>query len=133
MTTYLLDTSALYPLVLRLKEKLLLYSERFRLLDLTVYEVGNTIWKEYERGRIKALTTMATIFREVMEHVNKLSIENEILGVINVATENSITFYDASYIYIARKYGLKLVTEDEDLKKFSEAVSVSTLIRELGL
>jgi hypothetical protein len=33
---YLLDASALYPLILRLKENLMLYKDRFAILDLAV-------------------------------------------------------------------------------------------------
>ena len=43
MTKYLLDASAIYPLVLRLRERLLLYTELFAVLDLAPYEVGNII------------------------------------------------------------------------------------------
>ncbi len=42
-----------------------------------------------------------------------------------------MTFYDASYLIAAKKYGIKLVTEDRDLLRFSECMSVEDLIREL--
>lgn len=128
MTTYLLDASALYPLVLRLREKILLYSERFRVLDLTTYEVGNVIWKEHRRGKIKDLAPVVAMFENILRNIDKLSIGSEISEVIGVAVKNNVTFYDASYIYIAQKYGLKLVTEDIDLKRFPEAISVDKLI-----
>ena len=47
MVKYLLDASALYPLALSLREKLLDYTGLTAVLDPTVYEVGNTVWKEY--------------------------------------------------------------------------------------
>ncbi len=37
---YLLDASAPYPLVLRLREEFLEYVDRFAVLDLTLHEVG---------------------------------------------------------------------------------------------
>ena len=43
MVEYLLDASALYPLVLKLRDKLLDYLTLMAVLDLTVYEVGNVI------------------------------------------------------------------------------------------
>jgi len=55
MEKYLLDTSALYPLVLQLREEFLEYTAIFTVLEQAFYEVGNTIWKEYRRGRIRAL------------------------------------------------------------------------------
>jgi predicted nucleic acid-binding protein len=51
--------------------------------------------------------------------------------VLRIAIENNLTFYDASYICLARKHGLKLVTQDQDLLKFSEAISVKDLIKNL--
>mgnify|MGYP001772880200 CR=1 FL=1 len=101
------------------------------MLDLTAYEVGNTIWKEHRKGKIRDLTPVVTMFEKILEHIDKLSIGKEISEVIDIATKNSITFYDASYIYIARKYGFKLVTEDKDLRELPEAISVETLIKEL--
>jgi len=45
--------------------------------------------------------------------------------------KNGITSYDASYVYVARKMRLKLVTEDSDLLKFPEVVSLKALLEEL--
>jgi len=52
MVEYLLDASALYPLVLKLRDKLLDYLALMAVLDLTVYEVGNVIWEESRGGRV---------------------------------------------------------------------------------
>ena len=47
--------------------------------------------------------------------------------------KSNITFYDASYICVARKHGLKLVTEDLNLLKFSEAISLEEMIKYIKL
>ena len=133
MTKYLLDASALYPLILRLREKMVLFVDRFVILDLTLYEVGNIVWKEYHRGRIRDPVLVATMFREVLRNVRELSIECSLPEIVELSVKNNITFYDASYIYVARRHGLRLVTEDVDLKKFPEAISVDKLLRELGV
>ena len=65
MVKYLLDASALYPLALSLREKLLHYSGLMAVLDLTVYEVGNAVWKEYRRGRIRNPRALAAAFAEL--------------------------------------------------------------------
>jgi len=52
LTKFLIDSSALYPLIQRLRENMLLHSDKFTILDLTIYEIGNIIWKEYKRGKI---------------------------------------------------------------------------------
>jgi predicted nucleic acid-binding protein len=95
---YLLDASALYPLILRLKENLMLYKDRFAILDLTVYEVGNTVWKEYRKGRIGDPALVIEMFKEVMEGMKKLDIGEEILEAFDIAVKSNITFCDASYI-----------------------------------
>jgi predicted nucleic acid-binding protein len=43
MVECLLDASALYPLVLKLRDMLLDYLALMAVLDLTVYKVGNVI------------------------------------------------------------------------------------------
>lgn len=51
--------------------------------------------------------------------------------ILELAARENLTFYDASYLIAAKKYGIKLVTEDRDLLRFSECMSVEDLIREL--
>jgi len=130
---YLLDASAIYPLTLKLREKLLLHRGLFAVLDLTIYEVGNAIWKGYRRGKILNVLPVAKLFEEVLKDLEKLSIGSVLHEVLDVAAKSNITVYDASYIHVARKHRLKLVTEDEDLLKFPESISVGELLRELKL
>jgi len=128
---YLLDTSALYPLVLEFREKILLYKDLFVILDLTKYEIGNVIWKEFKKNKIKDLLTVLQLFKEILSEINELSINKDLDEVEKISIENNMTFYDASYIYIARKHRLKLVSEDKDLLKFKESMDIATLRREI--
>lgn len=130
---YLLDASAIYPLVLRLEKSLFRYVERFAVLDLTVYEVGNVLWKEFKKGRIRNLEPVVTLFEELFSYVEVLRPRIELGKVIKLVVEEGLTFYDASYLYIARTSGMRLVTEDSDLLKFPESISVDELLRELGV
>ncbi|BEP18343.1 type II toxin-antitoxin system VapC family toxin [Pyrofollis japonicus] len=132
MAKYLLDASAIYPLVLKLREKLLLYTSSFAVLDLTFYEVGNAIWKEYRRGRIKNPLKTAILFKEVLGAVQVVSIEGAIDKVAELAINENLTFYDASYLYVARSRGYRLVTEDKELKKYPESISTEQLLAELS-
>ena len=129
---YLIDTSALYPLILMLRDKVLLYIDILFVLDLTRYEVGNVLWKEYGRGRIKSLETAIPLFQEVLDSMNRLMVDN-IGGVLKIAVDKNIIFYDASYIYIAEKMGLKLVSEDDEiLEKYSDAINLEEMLKEIG-
>jgi len=67
-----------------------------------------------------------------LKELKKLSIDNEITEILQIAIENNLTFYDASYIYLARKYRLKIVTQDQDLLRFPESISVENLIKNLA-
>ena len=124
---YLVDASALYPLILKLQERIILEKDRFSILDLTVYEVGNVLWKEYKRGKIKDLESVVRLFRKVLNELPKLSIKD--LGeVLKIAVEDDLTFYDAAYIHLSKVNNLELVTEDQDiLSKYSKAIRTSQL------
>jgi len=89
--------------------------------ELTLFEVGNVIWKtrgprpsqndsEAKRrvgdaGRVLSLMLVADLKPSEAE------------GVIDLILRNGISFYDASYLYIALRDGYTLVTEDEALRK----------------
>ena len=127
---YLLDASAVYPLILNLRERIIKFKDFLVILDLTIYEIGNAIWKDYRRGRISNPIVVARLFIEVLKELKRLSIgSNEITDVLQIAIENNLTFYDASYLYVVKRYGLKIVTQDQDLLKFPEAISVEDLIK----
>ncbi|RLE65257.1 MAG: PIN domain nuclease [Thermoprotei archaeon] len=131
MPDFLVDTSALYPLILRLRERILSYADKLAVLDLTVYEVGNVLWKEYKRGRIRDLGNSAALFREALAPLDRLAVD-DLEEVLKTAVERDLTFYDASYVYVAEKSGLKLVTEDEEvLEKCSNAVSLDEMLKSL--
>jgi predicted nucleic acid-binding protein len=66
-----------------------------------------------------------------LKELKRLSIDNEITEILQIAIKNNLTFYDASYIYLARKYRLKIVTQDQDLLRFPESISVENLIKNL--
>jgi len=95
-TRYLLDASALYPLILRLREGLLSYKDRLAVLDLAVYEVDNVLWRASRRRAIKHSAPVAEMFEEVVKGLERLSIGSRIFEVLDIAAESCVTFYDAS-------------------------------------
>jgi len=131
MEKYLLDTSALYPLVLQLREKFLEYTTIFTVLEQAFYEVGNTIWKEYRRGRIRDPIVVAKLFQEILNNIYVLRIKDGLHEIMELSINENLTFYDVAYLFAARKYRVKLVTEDSDLLKFPESITIKQLIREL--
>ena len=133
MKGFLVDTTALYPLVLKLGHKVIELSKILRILDLTLYEVGSVVWREYKLGRIRDLNAVVSMFSEVLSWIKIDEIEPKDLGeVVKLAASRGVTFYDASYIYVAEKRGYKLVTLDSDLlEKCTCAVTPEQMLREL--
>ena len=67
------------------------------------------------------------IFSEAIRPLRKMEI-NSIADVLAIAMERNLTFYDASYAYIAEKQNIRLVTQDADLlKKCKVAIPVDKM------
>ncbi len=121
---YLLDTSALYPILI---SGVPFNVDECAVSSLTEYEVGNVLWRENKQGKLKNPTKVASIFSETLNPMQKMPIDS-IADVLAIAIERNLTFYDASYAHIAEKQNLKLVTQDADLlKKCKVAISIDQL------
>ncbi|MBO3797277.1 MAG: type II toxin-antitoxin system VapC family toxin [Thermoproteota archaeon] len=111
-----LDTSALYPLLRKLGKGAASLLPRLMILDLTKYELGNIIWKEYRLGHVKNWEKSIEQWSRIIGELLSCSIDAEHLKEIEkIAVERDLSFYDASYAYAAEKQNLKLISEDENL------------------
>lgn len=118
---YLVDASALYPLII---SESTYDSEQFAITSLTEYEIGNVLWKEDKKKKLKDAERIATIFSAAMADLTKISFES-VGDVLAVATDRDLSFYDASYAYVAETNGLTLLTEDRHLlEKCKCAISI---------
>jgi len=121
---YLLDASALYPLLLSDEP---FNVEDYAITALTEFEIGNVIWKEKKSGKLKEPAEVATIFYNSIRALRKIEIDS-IANVLTVALVRNLTFYDASYAYLAEKENLKLVTADAELlKKCRVAITINQM------
>ena len=84
--------------------------------SLTEYEIGNTLWKQGKKKELDDPKRIATIFQEILAQLNEIPVDS-IVNVLTLAMERNLTFYDASYAYLAEREDMKLVTEDADLIK----------------
>ncbi|WP_290597159.1 MULTISPECIES: type II toxin-antitoxin system VapC family toxin [unclassified Archaeoglobus] len=130
---YLLDASAVFPLILSLKHVAFEHIDKFAAITLTPYEVGNALWKEVRFGKIKNREVVFNLFKEFLEGVTLIEIRPFWREIAELAIKENLTFYDASYLHVARVSNLKLVTEDSDLTKYPEAIRVSQLTKEIVL
>ena len=84
---------------------------------LTIYEVVNALWKKATLTKAispQEASEIVKLFTKTLGFMKMLSphpYEDEILSI---AGELNITAYDASYIVLAEKNGLTLVTEDKN-------------------
>jgi len=121
MKRHLIDASSLMLLMKKAEIQIVLdYLQTSSILDLTFYEVGNAIWKE--TCLMKFLTKKESeILRNrvqtVLSKTDRIPSEpNSFQGVFNVSESENLSFYDASYLFIAKEKGLVLVTEDKELQ-----------------
>jgi predicted nucleic acid-binding protein len=121
---YLIDTSALYPLLISGKP---FNVEECAVSSLTEYEIGNVLWRENQQKKLKDPSRIAAIFSEALAPLKKFDFDS-LANVLEVAIERRLTFYNASYAYLAEKENLKLVTADMDLlKKCKAAISINEM------
>jgi len=128
---FLFDTSSVIY-ALKIRGLKMLYDNYLQWL--TVYEVINALWKEAILTRAispQEASEIIKLFAKTLEFMKILSphpYEDEILST---ARELNITAYDASYIVVAEKNGLTLVTEDKKLRtkaeKLVKAVSLDRI------
>ena len=102
-----------------------LFDERW--LDLTRYEAANAIWKI---GLARNELTDSEIDTAI-DILDRLGYEMESASAagrttMNVARETGLTFYDASYLAVARREDLTLVTEAGALRDAAADAGVAT-------
>lgn len=122
---YLLDASALLPLITRRGKQLIIEASHEHLVttDLAVYEACNSLWKLSKllklismEDAVDASTTLKDLtIRGVIKSMSFT--ELDFPSTFRIAYEEGLTFYDASYITTAESTEAILVTEDEKLQK----------------
>ena len=122
---YLLDASALLPLVTRRGEQLIVEASKENLVttDLALYEACNSLWKlatllksiSLEDAVDVATTLRDLATRSVIQPINFTKLDFS--QTLKKAHKERLTFYDASYIATAESTEAILVTEDEKLQK----------------
>jgi predicted nucleic acid-binding protein len=102
---------------------------------LTIYEVVNALWREaylLKFTSIDKVLQLVDIVVDVIRYMRILNISNLEKEVLRMSVELGLTAYDASYIVLAQKYGLTLVTEDRKLmskaQKYINVTPLDTLL-----
>jgi predicted nucleic acid-binding protein len=141
---YLLDASALLPLVTKQGRNLLARASRewFAVTDLAVYEGCNAVWKmshllhsiSVEDG-METVSVIGELVERGILHFLSVS-ELELAATLELAIQRGLTYYDASYVMVAEHQGAVLVTQDRALAESAhdrvEILSVEDLERKLS-
>lgn len=96
-------------------------------LDLTRYEAANAVWKiGVARDELRD-----SAIEEAIDILDRLEREMEFAvatgsETMDVARANGLTFYDASYLAVAQREELTLVTEDGPLGDAADDQGVPT-------
>jgi len=99
--------------------------------DLAKYEFGNVVWKEcalLKRASPQEALRAVSMVPEVLGAMEVVAIEGgDYEEALKVALECGLSFYDASYIQLARRLGAALVTEDEELSRCARGLGLKVL------
>jgi predicted nucleic acid-binding protein len=114
---YLFDASSIFTAIREKKIRLL--SGNYT-LEIARYGLGNIVWKDHVLQHSISKEEAEKVVKAIrhtlalMEVLNAASNEE---AIFEIATQLKITFYDASYAYMAKAKELQLITEDLRLTK----------------
>ncbi len=127
-----LDSSAIAVILRRLRGKAAEIIRGGATLDLAGYELGNVVWKECV---LKGSTTLEEAVKraedvaKILEIMRIESVEytENFVEVMKISTRLKITFYDASYLHIAKKNNFTLITGDKELEEKANEINVEAI------
>ena len=126
--SYLFDSSSLvYALKLK---RIGVLAENY-IQELTIYEVLNALWKEtyvLRKMSRKEAESLSDVFIQLLSYLKVLDLRGLESEVFKISVETGLTVYDASYLALAHREKLTLVTEDVKLRNVA-----STMIQAVSL
>ncbi|MFP3256669.1 MAG: type II toxin-antitoxin system VapC family toxin [Candidatus Nanopusillus acidilobi] len=130
---YVIDTSALINIVLKFYKKdpnlINRLIEECMLPDLIFYEIGSYLrkYKEIKKVSNNEIKEITELFNYT---IGKAKIEEVRLNyeILDLSIKENLSYYDAVYLYLAKKYNLILISDDRDLIK-EGAISSDNLLR----
>jgi len=135
--TFLFDSSSLILLIRSPHEERKVRTlMETKILDLTYYEIGNTVWKESELLKLLTEDELDKVVNAILKSLAsvesiKLS-TSDFVGILEIARRERLTFYDSSYLYVAKDNNMTLVSEDGKLsriaKKYTKTQTVHSLL-----
>lgn len=90
------------------------------------YELCNALLVNERRGRLKAADTRTTLI-DIAQMRIELDNDHDEPNLLDLARRHDLTAYDASYLEVARRRGLPLVTLDRRLRSAAAAEGAALL------
>ncbi|MDR2707697.1 MAG: type II toxin-antitoxin system VapC family toxin [Nitrososphaerota archaeon] len=137
MKQYLFDASAFIFLIKKANVQTTLQQlQNLFILDLTVYEVGNTLLKESNITKFltsKEINTLEKVTQTILSKTEKIiNQDSTFQQIIKIAKTENLSFYDSSYIYYAKQNNIQLITEDQTFRnkarKYVQTQTTTTLL-----
>jgi len=135
MKDKIFDASAIINIIIRKGPESLKLTKGQNILDLTIYEVGNSIWRLTYLDR-KITNAQAC---SLLDSFLRLTQQMQILRIDDIEKEHAkeislkegLTFYDSAYLVLAKDKNSMLVTDDATLRrvasKYVKAISSEDL------
>ena len=123
----LFDASSIQAATRRLRADAAPVLEGQTVLDLTLYELGNIIWKENRAtgGAPKEAAEKAKAVTRLTSIMNIRRIEpGDLPAIAENAATHGLTFYDSAYLTAAHAAATTLVTEDTDLLRAAQDAGI---------
>ena len=128
MTPKLLDASSII-IMFQNRSTALRRIDDFRVLPLTIFEIGNAFRKEAFVRKTSTPENAAAMLDGISKIVKKMAIESldEPIKIFNLAGKHGLSFYDASYLNTAIIGNYTLVTDDKRLAREASSEGVDVL------
>jgi predicted nucleic acid-binding protein len=99
------------------------------LLDLTLYELGNTIWKInklYKKpDKNTAIESLEQAYHLIaLMNKHEIQTRQTIISIMENAFQYNLTYYDSAYLTTAQQQKLTLVTEDNQLEQAARKANI---------
>jgi predicted nucleic acid-binding protein len=118
----LFDASALVNLLVSQGSSALDLARGNDILDLTIYEAGNALWKlstlHTKMSAAEADSLQSALIQTVTDHMNVITVsELDHTSIANLARTERLSYYDAAYVWAARDRKSELITDDARLAR----------------
>lgn len=132
MTKYILDSNAIIILLVKFKDKAvdLLFNQYTS--SLAFYELNNVLWKQ---AYLLKQISIEEALSKTKDIVKILAIMNVIdqrdmdfaSNAMNIAIKFGTTFYDSTFLHLAKKLPAVLITEDQKLRNVAHKMKINIL------